>query len=221
MGAFVHQQTPSGAVADPVRLEVGGGGVGVQLAQMCRVELDRGGRGQETRGGAVPGAGGYPGSPYFQIQIAGTGRTLAASEGAELVALPAFTGAPEQLWRIEQLPDGAWRMMPKAIPGSSEPRNTVSGLPFRTWLASLVTAAVVLTRCRLRFQFRQNHDQAHRRMLRHKLYDTQTRLISTMVRFLRPWRRPPGQPRLTPGQPGVRIPVTSPATVVATADRPA
>jgi arabinan endo-1,5-alpha-L-arabinosidase len=70
---------------------------------------------------AVPGAGGYPGSPYFQIQVAGTGRTLAASEGAELVALPAFTGAPEQLWRIEQLPDGAWRIMPKAVPGSSEP----------------------------------------------------------------------------------------------------
>jgi arabinan endo-1,5-alpha-L-arabinosidase len=70
---------------------------------------------------AVPGAGGYPGSPYFQITIAGTGRTLAAADGAELVALPAFTGAPEQLWRIEQLPDGAWRFMPKAVPGSSEP----------------------------------------------------------------------------------------------------
>jgi arabinan endo-1,5-alpha-L-arabinosidase len=70
---------------------------------------------------AVPGAGGYPGSPYFQITIAGTGRTLAASEGAELVALPAFTGAPEQLWRIEQFPDGAWRIRPKAVPGSSEP----------------------------------------------------------------------------------------------------
>jgi len=69
----------------------------------------------------APGAGGYPGSPYFQITIAGTGRTLAASEGAELVALPAFTGAPEQLWRIEQFPDGAWRIRPKAVPGSSEP----------------------------------------------------------------------------------------------------
>jgi arabinan endo-1,5-alpha-L-arabinosidase len=70
---------------------------------------------------AVPGAGGYPGSPYFQITIAGTGRTLAASADAELVALSAFTGAPEQLWRIEQLPDGAWRLRPKAVPGSSEP----------------------------------------------------------------------------------------------------
>jgi arabinan endo-1,5-alpha-L-arabinosidase len=69
---------------------------------------------------AVPGAGGYPGSPYFQITIAGTGRTLAASDDAEIVALPAFTGGPEQLWRIEQLPDGAWRIRPKAVPGSTE-----------------------------------------------------------------------------------------------------
>jgi arabinan endo-1,5-alpha-L-arabinosidase len=63
---------------------------------------------------AVTNAGGYPGSPYFKITIAGTDRSLAASEDAELVVLPAFTGGPEQLWRIEQLPDGAWRLMPKA-----------------------------------------------------------------------------------------------------------
>jgi arabinan endo-1,5-alpha-L-arabinosidase len=63
---------------------------------------------------AVPNAGGYPGSPYFKITIAGTDRALAASEEAELVVLPAFTGGPEQLWRIEQLPDGAWRIMSKA-----------------------------------------------------------------------------------------------------------
>jgi arabinan endo-1,5-alpha-L-arabinosidase len=63
---------------------------------------------------AVPNAGGYPGSPYFKITIAGTDRALAASEDAELVVLPAFTGGPEQLWRIEQLPDGAWRIMSKA-----------------------------------------------------------------------------------------------------------
>ena len=47
----------------------------------------------------VANAGGYPGSPYFKITIAGTDRTLAAGEDGELVALPAFTGGPEQLWR--------------------------------------------------------------------------------------------------------------------------
>jgi arabinan endo-1,5-alpha-L-arabinosidase len=63
---------------------------------------------------AVPNAGGYPGSPYFKITIAGTDRALAVSDDEELVVLPAFTGTPEQLWRIEQLPDGAWRIMPKS-----------------------------------------------------------------------------------------------------------
>ncbi|HAB15161.1 MAG TPA: glycoside hydrolase, partial [Verrucomicrobiales bacterium] len=69
---------------------------------------------------AVTNAGGYPGSPYFRINIAGTARTLAASAGAELITVPAFTGAPEQLWRIDQLPDGTWRLMPKSVPSSQE-----------------------------------------------------------------------------------------------------
>lgn len=70
---------------------------------------------------AVTNAGGYPGSPYFKITIAGTQRTLAATADAELVALPAFTGGPEQLWRLDQLTDGSWRIMPKAVPDSKEP----------------------------------------------------------------------------------------------------
>jgi hypothetical protein len=68
----------------------------------------------------VPNAGGYPGSPYFKITIAATDRALAATDDAELVAVPTFTGAPEQLWRIEQLSDGTYRIMPKAIPNSKE-----------------------------------------------------------------------------------------------------
>jgi len=65
---------------------------------------------------AVPDAGGYPGSPYFKITIAGTDRTLAATADAELIVLPAFTGGPEQLWRIDQLVDGTYRIAPKAQP---------------------------------------------------------------------------------------------------------
>ena len=45
---------------------------------------------------------------------------LAATAEAELVALPTFTGGPEQLWRIDQLADGSWRIMPKSVPGSKE-----------------------------------------------------------------------------------------------------
>ncbi len=70
--------------------------------------------------GAVTNAGGYPGSPYFKITIAGTDRALAATPDADLVTVPAFTGAPEQLWRIEELTDGSWRIMPKVVPGSKE-----------------------------------------------------------------------------------------------------
>lgn len=64
----------------------------------------------------VGGAGGYLGGPYFKITVAGTDRTLAATKDAELEAVPVFTGAPEQLWRIDQLTDGTYRIMPKSIP---------------------------------------------------------------------------------------------------------
>jgi len=68
----------------------------------------------------VANAGGYPGSPYFKIAIAGTDRTLAATADGEVVAVPAFTGSPEQLWRIDQLTDGTYRIMPNRCP---TPRN--------------------------------------------------------------------------------------------------
>jgi arabinan endo-1,5-alpha-L-arabinosidase len=69
---------------------------------------------------AVPDAGGYPGGPYYKIVIAGTERALAATADAELITVPAFTGTPEQLWRIDQLTDGTYRIMPKAVPNSKE-----------------------------------------------------------------------------------------------------
>ena len=69
----------------------------------------------------VPDAGGYIGGPYFKITIAGTDRALAATADAELAVVPAFTGAPEQLWRLDQLADGSWRIMPKAVPNWKEP----------------------------------------------------------------------------------------------------
>ena len=69
----------------------------------------------------VANAGGYPGSPYFKVAIAGTDRTLAATADGEVVAVPAFTGSPEQLWRIDQLTDGTYRIMPKSLPNSKEP----------------------------------------------------------------------------------------------------
>ncbi|MCE5178756.1 MAG: family 43 glycosylhydrolase [Porphyromonadaceae bacterium] len=74
----------------------------------------------------VPEGGGYPGGPYFKITIAGTERALAATADAEVVTVPTFTGAPEQLWRIDQLTDGTYRIMPKMIPDSDEQLALVS-----------------------------------------------------------------------------------------------
>jgi arabinan endo-1,5-alpha-L-arabinosidase len=91
------------------------GNVAVRLANyLCQSQ-------QKWTFSAVTNAGGYPGSPYFKITIAATDRTLAATEDGELVTLPAFTGGPEQLWRMDQLTDGTWRIMPKAVPQTKEP----------------------------------------------------------------------------------------------------
>ena len=68
----------------------------------------------------VPEAGGYLGGPYYKIVIAGTERALSATADAELTTVPTFNGAPEQVWRIDQLTDGTFRIMPKAIPNSTE-----------------------------------------------------------------------------------------------------
>ena len=58
--------------------------------------------------------------------IEGTDRALTAIEGADLSAASSFTGADNQLWRIDQLTDGTYRIMPKAIPGCKEPYALVS-----------------------------------------------------------------------------------------------
>ena len=68
----------------------------------------------------VANAGGYLGSPYFKITIAGTDRALAMGEDGELIALPAFTGGNEQLWRLDQLTDGSWRIVPKSASTGKE-----------------------------------------------------------------------------------------------------
>jgi arabinan endo-1,5-alpha-L-arabinosidase len=69
----------------------------------------------------VANGGGYPGGPYFKITIAGTDRALTATDDRELAVLPSFAGRPEQLWRVDQLADGTYRIMPKAIPNTKEP----------------------------------------------------------------------------------------------------
>ena len=69
---------------------------------------------------------GYLGGPYYKIVIAGTERALAATADGEVVTVPTFTGAPEQLWRIDQLTDGTYRIMPKVVPNSGKKLALVS-----------------------------------------------------------------------------------------------
>lgn len=70
---------------------------------------------------AVPDGGGYLGGPYYKIGIEGTDRVLAAAQGATLTTSAEFTGESCQLWRIDQLTDGTFRIMPKEIPGCDKP----------------------------------------------------------------------------------------------------
>src|SRR6188508_2660243 len=74
----------------------------------------------------APDTSGYLGGPHYKIVLAGTERALAATADAEVITVPAFTGAPEQLWRIDQLTDGTYRIMPKSVPASGKKLALVS-----------------------------------------------------------------------------------------------
>lgn len=74
----------------------------------------------------APDSTGYLGGPYYKIVLAGTNRALAATANAEVVTVPEFTGSPEQLWRIDQLTDGSYRIMPKVVPNSNKKLALVS-----------------------------------------------------------------------------------------------
>lgn len=64
----------------------------------------------------VPEAGGYLTSPYFKVVIEGTERALTATADKEVISQE-YTGCDAQLWRVETLTDGTYRIMPKAVPG--------------------------------------------------------------------------------------------------------
>lgn len=72
------------------------------------------------------GKGGSLGSPYYKICIEGTSRCLTATAEGDVVAKMEYTGEDAQLWRIDQLTDGTYRIMPKAVPGTSHPLALVS-----------------------------------------------------------------------------------------------
>ena len=73
----------------------------------------------------VPEKGGYLGGPYFKIVIEGTERALAATDKCEVTTVAQYDGDDSQLWRIEQLVDGTFRLMPKRIPGQASINTTL------------------------------------------------------------------------------------------------
>ncbi len=103
------------------------GEVGIRMSNyMCQAQ-------QKWAIAAAPNAGGYPGAPYVKITIAGTDRALAATADSELTVVPSFTGAPEQLWRVEQVAENEWRIVPKSAPNSKETLAlTTAGSGFAT-----------------------------------------------------------------------------------------
>lgn len=74
----------------------------------------------------VSEAGGYFGGQYYKILIDGTERALSATADGEVITVPNFTGTAEQLWKIDQLTDGSYRIMPKAVPNSNEELALIS-----------------------------------------------------------------------------------------------
>ena len=65
---------------------------------------------------AVPQRGGTLCGPLYVIRLAGTNRALTATDRREVVAQE-LSDLDNQLWRIEQLTDATFRIMPYAIPG--------------------------------------------------------------------------------------------------------
>ena len=57
--------------------------------------------------------------PLYAIRIAGTNRALTATSNLELTTKD-YAELDEQLWRVEQLTDGTFRIMPYAIPGKGK-----------------------------------------------------------------------------------------------------
>jgi arabinan endo-1,5-alpha-L-arabinosidase len=62
----------------------------------------------------VPEAGGYFGAPFYKITIAGTDRALTTTSSGEVEASASNSGTAAQLWRIDQLTDGTYRITPRA-----------------------------------------------------------------------------------------------------------
>jgi len=51
---------------------------------------------------------------------------LTATADMRVTTVPKYTGAPEQLWKLDQLTDGTYRITPKVVPNSKEKLALIS-----------------------------------------------------------------------------------------------
>jgi arabinan endo-1,5-alpha-L-arabinosidase len=61
----------------------------------------------------MPQSGGYFGAPFYRIGLQGMDRVLATTSAGGVEAVAASDGSERQLWRIDQLTDGSYRITPK------------------------------------------------------------------------------------------------------------
>ncbi|RYY08421.1 MAG: glycoside hydrolase, partial [Alphaproteobacteria bacterium] len=74
----------------------------------------------------APDAGGAFGAPYYRIKVAGTDRALELGPEGSVQAAPESSASQNQLWRIDQLTDGTYRIMPKSSSNAQEPLALVA-----------------------------------------------------------------------------------------------
>jgi arabinan endo-1,5-alpha-L-arabinosidase len=74
----------------------------------------------------APDAGGAFGAPYYRIKVAGTDRALELGPEGSVQAAPESSASQNQLWRIDQLTDGTYRIMPKSSSNAEEPLALVA-----------------------------------------------------------------------------------------------
>ena len=115
-----QMQQPVKPVANQTLDEVKGGWPEGNIAVRCSDYMFR--PWQRWNITPVPQKGGTITGPYYEIKIEGTNRALTATENLELTTCE-FKGDESQLWRIEQLIDGTFRIMPVRIPGQQEPNS--------------------------------------------------------------------------------------------------
>lgn len=67
----------------------------------------------------VPSVAGWQVDTTARLRY-GTHKALTVGDDLQLIASTEYSGSDNQVWRIEQLTDGTYRIMPKRLPGQEK-----------------------------------------------------------------------------------------------------